>query len=694
MIGAAAFLAATLTLFQTGPAPAIDSRRMAVLAAEENRAELSGQLAALAEATRSDSAEVQAAAARALGRLERRDVIAVLLPLLSARDADVRAEAATAIAQSFRGAPLPEPISAEHVQAVQAALMAAPRSGEVYRSLGRLPYETADQVRAAEAFIRNALPHVSAARGLESIARLHRKLAPLGEETLDQLRIIASRAARTEPPDARRNAMAALVASQGADEPTVEAALRDEEFEIRRLAVLVLGGAGNTFSPEQRAHLLNLALQDRSPAVRLEAVRVWARRASDDNGCAPLTNALADTDLHVVAAALDALGDQCKADDQITDRLTAESRTPPTVGPWQREAHAFVALAKRSRERAAVAMSSFAMHNDWQVRMYAARAAAAMDDADTLVRLAADPDDNVVEAALPALRQLLKSDSDIIFVSALERRNRTVGRDAPARAYQVIRVAALQLRGAVPTPRLVAAVSEALARTTADRCMTSRDVRLALIARLVEFGDTAQTGVLMPLLRDIDPAVASAAANGIAAWTGKRPPIEPQKRQPDVPSQAAVTAQPLVSVEMESGQRFYMAFYPNQALLTKARFLQLVEDRYYDNLTFHRVVPNFVIQGGSPNANEYCGDCPFMRDERGLLMHVRGTVGVSTRGRDTGDAQFFVNLVDNARLDHDYTVFAYVCADQMKVVDEIHEGDRMRRVAVATGVTIRCEPPR
>ena len=42
-------------------------------------------------------------------------------------------------------------------------------------------------------------------------------------------------------------------------------------------------------------------------------------------------------------------------------------------------------------------------------------------------------------------------------------------------------------------------------------------------------------------------------------------------------------------------------------------------------------------------------------------MHERGTVGISTRGRDTGDAQIFVNLVDNARLDHDYTVFAYVC---------------------------------
>ena len=667
---------------------------MAVLAAEEGRAELPGQLSSLIEATRSDSQEVQAAAARALGRLERRDVIPVLQSLLSARGADVRAEAATAIAQAFRGEPLADQAPAPLLQAIQAALMAAPRSAETYRSLGRLPYDTADQVRAAEAFIRDGLPHPAAARALESIARLHRKLSALSDETLDRLRIVASRAVRTEPPAERRNAMAALVAAQGADPPTIEAALRDEEFEIRRLAVLAVAGAGNTLTGDQPASLLNNALHDRSPAVRLEAVRAWARRASDESGCAPLTNALGDASLHVVLAALDALGDQCKADNQITDRLTAEARTPPTVGPWQREAHAFVALAKRARERAAVAMSSFATHNAWQVRMYAARAAAAMDDADTLTRLAADLDDNVVEAALPPLRRLLKADSDAIFISALDRRNRTIGRDPPARPYQVLRAAAIQLRGAVPTPQLVAALSEALVRTTGDRCMTSRDVRLALIARLVELGDSAQVGVLTPLLRDADRAVAAAAAEGIATWTGKRPTTEPQKRQPDLPSQSAVTAQPLISVEMEGGRRFYMAFYPDQAPLTKSRFLRLAEQRYYDNLTFHRVVPNFVIQGGGPNANEYCGDCPFMRDERGLLMHLRGTVGVSTRGRDTGDAQFFVNLVDNARLDHDYTVFAYVCADSMNVVDEIQEGDRMRRVSVAQGVTRRCEPPK
>ena len=60
---------------------------------------------------------------------------------------------------------------------------------------------------------------------------------------------------------------------------------------------------------------------------------------------------------------------------------------------------------------------------------------------------------------------------------------------------------------------------------------------------------------------------------------------------------------------------------------------------YDDGLTFHRLVPLFVAQGGSPGANEYTGDARFMRDELSLARHERGAVGISTRGRDTGDGQ-------------------------------------------------------
>jgi cyclophilin family peptidyl-prolyl cis-trans isomerase len=72
---------------------------------------------------------------------------------------------------------------------------------------------------------------------------------------------------------------------------------------------------------------------------------------------------------------------------------------------------------------------------------------------------------------------------------------------------------------------------------------------------------------------------------------------------------------------------------------------------------------------------------PFMPDELGLVRNARGTLGTSTRGRDTGDAQIFINLVDNVRLDHDYTVWARV-VEGLDVVDRIQEGDVIESIAI------------
>src|SRR5262249_53362459 len=82
---------------------------------------------------------------------------------------------------------------------------------------------------------------------------------------------------------------------------------------------------------------------------------------------------------------------------------------------------------------------------------------------------------------------------------------------------------------------------------------------------------------------------------------------------------------------------FELALFTSQAPATVIRFAHLAQAGYYNGLTFHRVVPNFVIQGGSPGANEFVGDASYMRDEVGLWPHVRGALGISTRGRDTGD---------------------------------------------------------
>ena len=127
-----------------------------------------------------------------------------------------------------------------------------------------------------------------------------------------------------------------------------------------------------------------------------------------------------------------------------------------------------------------------------------------------------------------------------------------------------------------------------------------------------------------------------------------------------------------------------LALFTTQAPAAVLRFAHLAESGYYNGLTFHRVVPNFVIQGGSPGANEYIGDATFMRDELGQWPHVRGAVGISTRGRDTGDAQIFIDLVDNPRLDHQYTVFAHVL-NGMDIVDAILEGDVIEKVEIVRG---------
>jgi cyclophilin family peptidyl-prolyl cis-trans isomerase len=679
-------------------APDKEFSRGTILAIEDARAQTFADLQVLVLASRSGDADVKIAAIRALGRLERREVITGLLPLLTSRA--TRAEAANAIAQAFRGPDPDRGIRPRQLQPAIDALIAAGRSelnaaganalGAIARSVGRLPYATPEQVRPAEGFLREALarrfqpsgcPNAGVARGLESFARINRKLASLEDETVEGLRNIV-RGLDPKCAEVRRNAMAALIAAQRVDGETLKAALGDVDAETRRLAVLMLAGSGSVLPPEERISWIRSLFSDFSFLIRYEAVRAWARRGAATEGCAPLADALGDSSLHVVLAALDALGEQCVDNAALTDLIASEARTPPPQGHWQREAHAFVTLAKRDPARAGISLMTFATHQVWQVRMYAARAAAILGETEMLETLAADPENNVAETAFPTLLVRGSPNAETLAIAALKRTNKTIGRHIPARPYALIRTVAKYLERAEPKRELIDALAGALERISDEQCETSRDVRLALIERLGALGSVSQERVLTPLVKDRDPVVAAAAAALLTTWTGKRVVAESPKRPVAVPLDDKVLDQRArASFELESGQRFDVAFHAD-APLARLRFLSLVRRGFYDNLTFHRVVPNFVIQGGSPDANEYCGDCPFMRDEVGLAMHERGTLGISTRGRDTGDAQIFVNLVDNSRLDFEYTVFAHICGKGMDVVDEIQEGDRISRITI------------
>jgi cyclophilin family peptidyl-prolyl cis-trans isomerase len=269
------------------------------------------------------------------------------------------------------------------------------------------------------------------------------------------------------------------------------------------------------------------------------------------------------------------------------------------------------------------------------------------------------------------LRRLLGPASDDAFVAALQRPD-----------YQLIRTAARELKGSPPSPALAGALTAALQRVTAEKKETSRDPRMAIIERLDELGSAADAAPLRPLLRDFDPVVAASAAALLHRWTNEEVIVDAQvlPRAP-LPTESDLAENLHAIVTMDSGRSFALQFEP-AAPLARTRFLRLARANYYDGLTFHRAVANAFIQGGSPRANEYAGDALYMRDEVGLDMHTRGSLGISTRGRDTGDAQIFINLVDNPFLDYEYTVFARVCGDGMETVDRIQEADRIQRIQI------------
>jgi cyclophilin family peptidyl-prolyl cis-trans isomerase len=221
-------------------------------------------------------------------------------------------------------------------------------------------------------------------------------------------------------------------------------------------------------------------------------------------------------------------------------------------------------------------------------------------------------------------------------------------------------------------------------RLSLTHAETLRDARLAILSLIEQEGGAAATPLIQPYLVDFDPVVAVRVAEVLTGWSG-RPVTAAPRPAPrlGLPTPAELKAMEAAKVvlHLARGGEIEITLLPFEATTNAYRFFHLVRSGTFNGLTFHRVAPNFVIQGGSPGANEYAGHGTFTRDEVGLAVQWRGTVGLSTRGRDTGDGQIYVNLVDNSWLDHDYTVLGFVSSG-MEAVDAVREGDVIERAEV------------
>ena len=659
---------------------AAQSLQERMLQAEDARPTTEAGLAPLMEGLKGGS---RRNAIRAIGRLERPEMIALVAPALN-DGVGIRAEAANALAQMAR-----TPAAVAEVQklllaraATDAGLNTWESWGEIVAALGRLPYDTAAQVAETEAVLITGLPSpdsmnepetaalIGSTRGLESLARTVRakKLSPLGQRTWDLMRWAATaQRTPTDPRSAltRRLAMAALVTGNEATTSVIERGLNDSDAEVRRLAA---AAAATDARIDERERVLKIALADKEARVRLEALRAWGRQLQKTS-CAPVVTALKDPNIHVRLQAIDQLGAPCPAAESPAAQLqtiVATLNNQPRA--WHEPAHAIVSLARVRPDSARTAIAPFVAHPVWQVRMYAAHAAGAIGDAPPLVALTTDRTDNVAEAALSALIAMKAAEAETAALSLLDRND-----------YQLMLTVVRALENKALAPKAATPLLTALGRITKEHKDTSRDPRLAILNRLQSYGATARAADIEGYLKDFDPAIARKTAEILTAWTGSPRTAAPQPLTPPGVTQAMVTALRGRALRFHMAGRGYfdIGLDVDAAPLTAVRIARRAGEGYYNGLTFHRIAPNFVIQGGSPGANEYAGEPHYMRDEVGL--HLRGTVGISTRGRDTGDAQIFVNLVDSPRLDHTYTVFGTVIAG-MDVVDGTIEGDVIDKV--------------
>jgi cyclophilin family peptidyl-prolyl cis-trans isomerase len=177
-------------------------------------------------------------------------------------------------------------------------------------------------------------------------------------------------------------------------------------------------------------------------------------------------------------------------------------------------------------------------------------------------------------------------------------------------------------------------------------------------------------------------APAAAATPGtVAPAAGTTTPTAAVAGAPDLSVDENGLSKAVVTMETTKGTIKYR-FYSKDAPNTVARMIQLIQQNFYNGLTFHRYVEGFVIQGGDPNGTGMGGSGQKLKAEFNARHHVLGTVAMArAQDPDSADSQFYIVLAPAPHLDGSYTAFGQV-SEGLDVVQALRVGDKMTKVTV------------
>lgn len=635
--------------------------------------------AALVSLLEAEDAPVRARAALALASVQDPSAVPALLSSLRDDAEEVRADVAFAlgqIADSTVADELLERLSRERAAAVRRLLLDAVGKvggASAPRRLSQLELAQADLASAALALARLGTRGLHDPGATERLADLLRAGDP------EVRRSAAYYFGRSPDPDPWRALAPRVRESLDALLPADPAAMH---------LALALGRLGDAEDTERLARLLVASSDWR---VRVNAARALAAR---DAAAATLAQAaLEDPSHHVRLAAAEVLAGLDSIPRPVAERLSGRV-APPSGGATDEHAGILLpVLAAAARESVVRDWLSLRPAADVRGRAAALRALGAGSDTASfrlLAEHAAGADAALAAAAADALARRW-------------RRERRPGRAAaffqalrPALAHRDVAVVAAVAPVLADTlfrdPGGAAALAEAYRAAAAPG---DADAMAALLRAMGDAGDS----VSLPLLREAaghpHREIRSAAAAALLRL-GEEPPVGDvsagEEGAGGTPFLAVVPwedlrrlgSAPLLVLETERG-RVALRLDAEQAPATVAAIARLAEEGRYDGVPFHRVVPNFVAQGGDVERGDGYGGPGFrLPSEFTRRPFRRGTVGMASAGKDTEGSQFFITHSMQPHLDGRYTAFGAVVGG-MEVVDRIRQGDLITAARVLPG---------
>ena len=419
----------------------------------------------------------------------------------------------------------------------------------------------------------------------------------------------------------------------------LEIALNDGDKKVVAQAVASLGGKKTLSASQRLGQRLNLETDEK---LILELIAALQRQNSDQGLVAANTHVMTGGSVNIVSAALPYLA--TIQQDKVMALLDSLLNGKP----------------------------------DSKIRVSAAESYGLLSKTSVVPRLAglfADEDPDVRAAAFDQLYTLDTANRSFYLTKAL------ADPDYMLVVVALDKIGTDTLRQYLPT----------LSQLIKQGAGVDRDVRRSVVEALKSFitagvRDTAVMEILVTAAIDPEYVIRRSAAEIYRDYFNQdRYSIVPpsNSRLSERKIKAAIDRykfNPTATISTSKGDIEVELFF-DIAPMTVLNFIELANSGFYNGLLFHRVVPNFVVQGGDPRGDGWGGPDWYIRCEYSTERYKRGSLGVATSGKDTGGSQFFITLSPQPHLDSRYTVFGEVTKG-MELADLIVKGDLISKITI------------